>query len=148
LKTINQTGALEQEDFKYFIAVASQAHYRRLEHPGYFNLLLTRKHEYPPAFFLPIEKDVPRTLPATHEFSEPLRNVLTAYAIRNPSLAYCQGMNYLVAYLLINEVSTEQTFWVLACLVENCLPDDYFKDLTTISILSCIFDELLEAAVP
>lgn len=45
-------------------------------------------------------------------------------------------------------MGSEQAFWVLACLVENCLPDDYFKDLTTISILSCIFDELLDHTVP
>lgn len=95
---------MEQQDFKYFLAVASQGHYRRLEHPGYYQLLLDRKHEYPPAFFSAIEKDVPRTLPPGHCFSEPLRNVLTAYAIRNPSLGYCQGMNYLVAFLLINSM--------------------------------------------
>lgn len=57
-------------------------------------------------------------------------------------------MNYFVAYLLINEVSPEQTFWILACLVENWLPDDYFKDLTTISIVTCIVEDILSEAVP
>lgn len=52
-------------------------------------------------------------------------------------------MNYIVAYLLINEMSQEQVFWFLACLVENILPDDYFKDLTTISIISYIFNDIL-----
>jgi isoprenylcysteine carboxyl methyltransferase (ICMT) family protein YpbQ len=69
--------------------------------------------------------------------------VLSAYAIRNPTLLYCQGMNYIVAYLLINEMSQEHVFWFLACLVENILPDDYFKDLTTISIVSYIFNDIL-----
>jgi hypothetical protein len=139
---------LEQMDFKYFFAVASQAHFRRLEHPGYFKLLVNFKENYPNGFFNPIEKDVPRTLSPGHPFLEPLKQILTAYAIRNPSLVYCQGMNYLVAYFLINEVSPEQTFWILACLVENWLPDDYFKDLTTISIVTCIVEDVLSEAVP
>jgi hypothetical protein len=74
--------------------------------------------------------------------------VLYAYAIRNPSLLYCQGMNYIVAYLLINEMSQEQSFWFMACLIENFLPDDYFKDLTTVSITTCIFNLLLEEIFP
>lgn len=98
-------------------AVACQAHYRRLEHPGYYEKLLEVRETYPPLFFLPVEKDVPRTFAATHPFYESLKNVLTAYAIRNPSLVYCQGMNYLVAFLLINDVSAEQAFWIVACLV-------------------------------
>lgn len=57
-------------------------------------------------------------------------------------------MNYLVANFLINEVSPEQTFWILACLVENCLPEDYFKDLTTISIVTCIMEDILNEVVP
>lgn len=105
------------------------------------------RKNYPPAFFSPIEKDVPRTLNLNHPFLEPLKNILTAYAIRNPSLVYCQGMNYLVAYFLINEVSSEQTFWILACLIENCLPEDYFKDLTTISIVTCIVEDVLIYAI-
>lgn len=114
---INESGLLEQQDYKYFFAVASQAHFRRLEHPGYYKLLLDVKDTYPAGFFNPIDKDVPRTLNPQHPFLEPLKDILTAYAIRNPSLVYCQGMNYLVAYFLINEVSPEQTFWILACLV-------------------------------
>ncbi len=42
-----------------------------------------------------------------HPFHEALRNILTAYAIRNPNLLYCQGMNYVVAYFLINNIPEE-----------------------------------------
>lgn len=139
---------IEQESFKHFFAIASQANYRRLEHPGYFKLLLSITKTYPPSFFLAIDKDIPRTLSNTNPFQEYLKNVLYAYAIRNPSLLYCQGINYIVAYLLMNEMSQEQTFWFLACLIENCLPDDYFKDLTTVSITSLIFNHLLDEVFP
>jgi hypothetical protein len=42
-------------------------------------------------------------MPDDHPLQNSLRNVLYAYAIRNPSLLYCQGMNYLVGFLLINK---------------------------------------------
>jgi len=70
LRKINLSGMMEQQDYKYFLAVASQAHYRRLEHPGYYKLLLSKRETYPPIFFSSIDKDVPRTLPPGHAFSE------------------------------------------------------------------------------
>jgi len=57
-------------------------------------------------------------------------------------------MNYLVAYFLINNVEEEDTFWVLARLAENVLPDDYFKDLSTISITTQIFSDVLPYVFP
>jgi hypothetical protein len=45
---------MEQESYKHFLAIASQANYRRLEHPGYFKLLLTMANRYPPSFFVAI----------------------------------------------------------------------------------------------
>ena len=66
--------------------------------------------------FIGIEKDIPRTLMGNHPFQQPLRNVLCAYAIRNPNLLYCQGMNYIISYLLINNIPEEETFWILVAL--------------------------------
>lgn len=59
---------MEQESYKHFLAIASQANYRRLEHPGYFKLLLTMVGQYPPTFFVAIEKDIPRTLTSSNPF--------------------------------------------------------------------------------
>lgn len=83
-----------------------------------------------------------------HPFHDGLRNVLLAFAIRNPNIFYCQGMNYLVAYFLVNNISEEETFWILVRLTEDVLPDDYFKDLSTISITSQIFSDLLPHLFP
>lgn len=82
--------------------VISQAHYLKLDNPKYYKTILTLKSSFPDLFFSAIEKDIPRTLNNTHPFQSALRNVLIGIAIRNPTLLYCQGMNYLVAYLLIN----------------------------------------------
>jgi hypothetical protein len=68
LYSINESMQMPQESYKHFLAIASQANYRRLEHPGYFKLLLTIANTYPPTFFAAIEKDIPRTLTNTNPF--------------------------------------------------------------------------------
>jgi hypothetical protein len=105
LFNINKSLQINQENYKHFFSIASQSNYRRLEHPGYYKQLLKHTGSYPSTFFNSIDKDVPRTLSGSHPLQNSLRNVLSAYAIRNPSILYCQGMNYLVAYLLINDMS-------------------------------------------
>ncbi len=57
-------------------------------------------------------------------------------------------MNYIIAYILMNGLSEEEAFWFLACLAENVLPQDFFKDLSLISIVSEIFSTVLEQSVP
>jgi len=36
-----------------------------------------------------------------------LRNILYAYAKRNPSIGYCQGMNVIVAFMLKQKLTEE-----------------------------------------
>ena len=57
-------------------------------------------------------------------------------------------MNYLVAYLLINNVGEEETFWVMTALIENVLNDDFYKDLSTVSITIQIFSDVLPMMFP
>ena len=51
-----------------------------------------------------IMKDIPRTRPdilKIHpELNEKMRNILVCYSIRNNSIGYCQGFNFLVFRLL------------------------------------------------
>jgi hypothetical protein len=42
----------------------------------------------------------------------PLRNVLAAYVKRNTRIGYLQGMNFLVARLLV-VMGEEEAFWML-----------------------------------
>ena len=58
--------------------------------------------------------------------TESLRRVLFAYALRNPSIGYCQSMNFLCALLLFH-LSEEESFWVFASLLEDLLPRDYYS---------------------
>lgn len=38
----------------------------------------------------------------------------------------CQGMNMLAATLLLTHTDEEQAFWVLHCIIERLLPQDYY----------------------
>ena len=61
--------------------------------------------EYPNPCFRQIEQDVARTFPDDEFFAFPqtqtkIKNILQAYVKRNPTVGYCQGMNFLAARLL------------------------------------------------
>ncbi|CAN0205834.1 unnamed protein product [Discosporangium mesarthrocarpum] len=53
-----------------------------------------------------------------------MRRVLRAYGLHNPEVGYCQGMNFLVGFLL-EVVAEEASFWLLAALCEDINPGYY-----------------------
>jgi hypothetical protein len=82
-----------------------------------------------------IEKDLLRTFPGnekmagkdgTTEGIDSLRRILTAYSLRNPSVGYCQSMNFLVATLLLF-CEEREAFWILATLIEDKLSPDFYS---------------------
>jgi hypothetical protein len=80
---------------------------------------------------LDIDKDLLRTFPdrihepEDNDFIAMLRRVLQAYALRNPLIGYCQSMNYICALLLFH-IEEEKAFWVLASLLEDIIPNNYY----------------------
>ena len=62
--------------------------------------------------------DLNRTFPHVNDeaqlesLTSPLRNVLTAFVVRNPTVGYCQGVNFIAARLLCC-MDEEEAFWVL-----------------------------------
>lgn len=45
---------------------------------------------------------------------------------RNVEVGYCQGMNLIASTLLLVHADEELAFWVLAAVIENLLPQDFF----------------------
>ena len=70
-----------------------------------------------------IQRDLPRTFPAhprlTPAFLGRLRDVLLAYAARNPEVAHCQGMNFVAAVVFFVDDDVD-AFLLLAVIVERC----------------------------
>jgi len=79
------------------------------ENPSYYNNLKKLSLEVPSLCIIQIEKDIKRTINLGNDpkFYEKLKNVLICYSIRNSSIGYCQGFNFIVArliYILKDEV--------------------------------------------
>ncbi|GAM18618.1 hypothetical protein SAMD00019534_017930 [Acytostelium subglobosum LB1] len=101
-----------------------------------------------------IKMDIRRTFPEhkylnSPKYMEQLSNVLTAYSWRNPTVGYCQSMNFLAGYLLIH-MSEHEAYWTLVSIVEDILPQEYFT--TTMIDLSVdvrfVFPDLMAKKLP
>ncbi|KAL1883035.1 hypothetical protein VTK73DRAFT_110 [Phialemonium thermophilum] len=78
-----------------------------------------------------IQADITRTLTDNIFFRKgpgvsKLKEVLLAYSRRNPDVGYCQGMNLVAANLLLIVPSAKDAFWILASMIENILPANYY----------------------
>ena len=111
----------------------SGAAQRRAEHPGLYEQLLREGAGAGAEVADQIQRDLPRTFPAhprlTPAFLGRLRNVLLAYAARNPEVAYCQGMNFVAAAVLLFVDDDADAFWLLAVIVEEVLVDHYVQSM-------------------
>ena len=76
-------------------------------------------------------------------FLEKLKNILMCYSIRNTSVGYCQGMNFIVGRLLLIMDNEEQVFWIFIQIIEKILPLFYYSDLAGIIIETTIIDTFI-----
>ena len=76
-------------------------------------------------------------------FLEKLKNILVCYSIRNTSIGYCQGMNFIVGRLLLIIDNEEQVFWIFTQIIEKILPLIYYSDLAGIIIQTTIIDTFI-----
>ena len=63
-----------------------------------------------------------------------LGRVLKCYAMRNPSLGYCQSMNLVVGLFLSIGFSEESSFWLLTELAERIVPGYWVPSMTDTQI--------------
>eukprot|EP00276_Gloeochaete_wittrockiana_P008073 CAMPEP_0184645472 /NCGR_PEP_ID=MMETSP0308-20130426/1960_1 /TAXON_ID=38269 /ORGANISM="Gloeochaete witrockiana, Strain SAG 46.84" /LENGTH=431 /DNA_ID=CAMNT_0027074511 /DNA_START=202 /DNA_END=1496 /DNA_ORIENTATION=+ len=133
LRRIVRLGVPSEIRLKVWLASAQRLRRKR---EGYFDGLVytsagvvkTRELD---AFSSQIEKDLLRTFPNNRSFQNRiplLQRTLLAYALHNPRVGYCQGLNFIVGHILLvnDSVNEEQAFWLLATLVERVLPSNFF----------------------
>ena len=76
--------------------------------------------------------DIHRTFPDNRFFKEDkegrtkLYNILVAYSEYNKGIGYCQGLNYVAGMIILVIRDEEKSFWLLVCLLEEILPQNYF----------------------
>ncbi|KAL4886672.1 TBC-domain-containing protein [Aspergillus karnatakaensis] len=101
--------------------------------PGYYDDLVKGVGGIDPdsSVVAQIDMDINRTLTDNVFFRkgpgvEKLKEVLLAYSRRNPEVGYCQGMNLITGSLLLITPTAEDTFWLLASIIEVILPKHYY----------------------
>lgn len=113
--------------------LCSKAEFRIRENKEYYATI--RSCEYPEYYHKVVEADVRRTLEEkSEENQEKLSNVLRSLAKRNPFIGYCQGMNFIINFLVIMRFEEEEIFWLATALFEEILPSNYYTNMLGVAI--------------
>ncbi|KAL8508887.1 hypothetical protein ACS0TY_016189 [Phlomoides rotata] len=98
-----------------------------------------------------IEKDLPRTFPGHPALNEngrnSLRRVLLAYAQHNPSVGYCQAMNFFAGLLLLM-MPEENAFWTLVGIMDDYFDGYFSQEMTESQIDQLVFEDLMRERFP
>ena len=97
--------------------------------------------------------DLKRTFPEedinkNEKFLEKLKNILVCYSIRNSTVGYCQGMNFIGGTLLLIMENEEQAFWVFIQIMERILPITYYSELIGIVVETTLVENILGLYFP
>ncbi|KAL8538548.1 hypothetical protein ACS0TY_000534 [Phlomoides rotata] len=98
-----------------------------------------------------IEKDLPRTFPGHPALDEDgrnaLRRLLTAYARHNPSVGYCQAMNFFAGLLLLL-MPEENAFWTMLGILDDYFDGYYSEEMLESQVDQLVFEELVRERFP
>ncbi|CAJ1049863.1 growth hormone-regulated TBC protein 1 [Xyrichtys novacula] len=133
---------------------SSGAHEKLEKNPGYYQSMLGAQHD--PKLVETISTDLNRTFPDNVQFrktssvclQKALNNVLLAYGHHNPSVGYCQGMNFIAGYLLIITKDEEKSFWLMDALLGRILPDYYSPAMLGLKTDQEVLGELVKIKAP
>ncbi|GMI81013.1 hypothetical protein like AT2G37290 [Hibiscus trionum] len=98
-----------------------------------------------------IEKDIPRTFPGHPALNDngrdSLRRLLLAYARHNPSVGYCQAMNFFAGLLLLL-MPEENAFWTLVGIIDDYFDGYYTEEMIESQVDQLVFEELMRERFP
>ncbi|TYI33103.1 hypothetical protein ES332_A04G108900v1 [Gossypium tomentosum] len=98
-----------------------------------------------------IEKDLPRTFPGHPTLNDngrdSLRRLLLAYARHNPSVGYCQAMNFFAGLLLLM-MPEENAFWTLVGIIDDYFDGYYTEEMIESQVDQLVFEELMRERFP
>ena len=76
-----------------------------------------------------------------------LRRILRCLVKRNPTVGYCQGMNF-IACRLLKILNEEETFWTMCMVIESILPLDFYTNMVGLLIDQQVFKDLTLKLLP
>lgn len=125
----------------------------RAQYPAEYYHALVAQIETSPSIG-DIEKDIHRTYPE-HAFFQSdkgrreLQHVLGAYSLHNPSIGYCQSMNFIAGMLLLF-TSEEDAFWLFCAIMEpRYLPSaNYTQSMVGTQTDQLVFKQLVQQELP
>ena len=121
--------------------------------PNYYeNLLKYSKTIITPNEYQ-ISLDLKRTFPENSrcmnpKFIEKLKNILNCYSIRNSTIGYLQGMNFIVGRILLIIENEERAFWIFTQILEKLLPMNFYNELAGIIVDTYFMQICLEKYLP
>ncbi|KAL3825940.1 hypothetical protein ACJIZ3_021969 [Penstemon smallii] len=110
-----------------------------------------KRFDMPEKWKKQIEKDLPRTFPGHPALNEngrnSLRRVLLAYARHNPSVGYCQAMNFFAGLLLLM-MPEENAFWTLVGIIDDYFEDYFSQEMIESQVDQLVFEDLMRERFP
>ncbi|KQK05839.1 hypothetical protein BRADI_2g22850v3 [Brachypodium distachyon] len=98
-----------------------------------------------------IEKDLPRTFPGHPSLDEDgrnaLRRLLLAYARHNPTVGYCQAMNFFAGLLLLL-MPEENAFWTLVGIIDDYFDGYFSEEMIESQVDQLVLEELVQEKFP
>ncbi|KYQ94297.1 RabGAP/TBC domain-containing protein [Tieghemostelium lacteum] len=100
-----------------------------------------------------IINDLERTFP-NHpkskdiEFRDKIQRVLLVFSVNNPSVGYCQSLNFISFFLLMIIDNEELVFWCLCYITEKILPDYYTQKMLGSQIDQDVLSDLIKELFP
>ncbi|PIN08045.1 Ypt/Rab GTPase activating protein [Handroanthus impetiginosus] len=110
-----------------------------------------KRYDVPEKWRKQIEKDLPRTFPGHPALNEngrnSLRRVLLAYARHNPSVGYCQAMNFFAGLLLLM-MPEENAFWTLVGIIDDYFEGYFSNEMIESQVDQLVFEDLMRERFP
>jgi len=134
---------------------SSGAHLKIEQNRGYYQKMIQIHSTHQNVAERQIELDLARTFPMHPYFNTDesegrarLRRILTAFSWRNPLVAYCQSLNFLVGILLLH-FDEDEAFWMLVVILEEILPADFYNpQLKGVRTDGKVLDSLIQFYLP
>ena len=97
-----------------------------------------------------ISKDILRTPCAVknEDRKEKMTRILNNFALRSSRIGYCQGLSFLINFILNMGFDEEESFWLLVYFVEDIMPNEYYTNMMAVLADMRFLEKVLMTKLP